>query len=465
MPYQFIRDIPRSIFRAYDIRGVAHETLTENAVYTIAYVFARTAQAQGVRSVIMARDTRLSSNALGDALRTGLLHAGCDVIDIGEVPTPLLYFATTQYPDATGIMLTGSHNPKQYNGLKSVLQGSTLSEADIQTLYTQIQTTTPDVIQNGLCTERNIIPEYIARIISDVHLDRPLRVILDTGNGVAGNVAPQLFRNLGCDVTTLFEEIDGNFPNHHPDPSEPHNLQALIDAVAREQADIGLAFDGDADRLGVITNKGEIIWPDRQLILYAQDVLSRHPGAPIIYDVKCTRQLDASVRAAGGIPLMWKTGHSLIKAKLKETNAPLAGEMSGHVFFKDRWFGFDDALYTGARLLEIIASEPHSAHERFAKIPNSVNTPELKLSVPDAEKYTLMQALLDSAKFGNDVVVNTIDGIRVDYKDGFGLIRPSNTTPCLVLRFEADNSDALHRIQSHFRQWISETDGNLEIPF
>lgn len=439
------------IFRAYDIRGVVGETLTPAIVRLIGQAIATLAQAAGNHTVIVGRDGRLSGPTLCHALIEGILATGCDVIDIGMVPTPLLYFATHHLTIPSGVMLTGSHNPANYNGLKIVINGETLRQESIQQLYQMI-------LENnfkkgkGNVTEYNIISDYFKAILHDMTVSRPLKIVVDCGNGVAGSVAPQLYQALNCEVIPLFCMVDGNFPNHHPDPSQPKNLQDLIQAVQSHQADFGLAFDGDGDRLGVVDNTGKIIWPDRQLILFAEDVLSRHPEATILFDVKCTRHVESAIKKLGGNPLMWKTGHSLIKAKMKETGALLAGEMSGHLFFKERWFGFDDALYAGARLLEIFSNDKkqRTVAEHFAALPDSFNTPELQIAVLEETKFKTVQELIAAASF-EDARISTIDGLRVDFSDGFGLVRPSNTTASLVLRFEGDSQEALKRIQDHFR--------------
>lgn len=456
--------MPSSIFRAYDIRGIVNETLTPDIVHALGLAIGSEALARNEKRIIVARDGRLSGPTLIAALTTGLTESGCDVLDIGQVPTPLLYFATETLGSRSGVMLTGSHNPAEYNGLKIVLAGETLADQDIQRLYQRIQTADFHHGQGKITHDDHIIANYIKRIAHDITLKRPLKIVIDCGNGIAGAVAPQLFRELGCHVVELFCHVDGRFPHHHPDPSQPENLHDLIQKVRAEKADLGLAFDGDGDRIGVVTNAGEIIWPDRQLMLYAIDVLTRHPGAPIIYDVKCTRHLASIIEQHGGKPFMWKTGHSLIKAKMRESHALLAGEMSGHIFFKERWYGFDDALYTAARLLEIVSASAHDISALFKTLPDSVNTPELKLAIAEEHKFNFMQDLIARASF-NDGVATLIDGLRVDFHDGFGLIRPSNTTPCLVLRFEADNEQALQRIKHLFREQLLALDQQLTLPF
>lgn len=456
--------ISPDIFRAYDIRGIVGEGLTPDVVYAIGLAIGCESAARGQTKIIIARDGRISGPLLLDALCEGLLDSGCDVIDIGECPTPVLYFATHKLGTNSGVMLTGSHNPRDYNGLKMVLAGETLAEQDIQNLYQRIINNDLTTGKRGQLTEYEIVDEYIAYIMQNVQVTRPLKVVVDCGNGVAGSIAPELLTALGCEVIELFCEVDGNFPNHHPDPSQPENLTDLTAAVLAHQADIGIAFDGDGDRLGVVTNKGEIIWPDRQLILFATDVLKRQPGATIIYDVKCTRYLKPLIEQAGGKPVMWKTGHSLIKAKMRETDAALAGEMSGHIFFKERWFGFDDGIYSAARLLEIISNDARSVSQIFKAIPDSVNTPELKLPMSEARKFSFMADLQQQAEFA-DAIINTIDGLRADFAEGWGLIRSSNTSPYLILRFEADDETSLKRIQGLFRQQLLALDNQLKLPF
>jgi phosphomannomutase/phosphoglucomutase len=455
--------IPASIFRAYDIRGVVGDTLTPEIVYELGRAIGSEAYARGQQTVIIARDGRLSGPEFVQALGNGLRASGRDVIDVGRVPTPVLYFATHYLSSSSGVMVTGSHNPPDYNGFKMVLRGETLAETAIQRLRSRIET--GDLLSgNGTYQATNVVPDYIERITSDIRLARPLKVVVDCGNGVAGEIAPHLLRLLGCDVTELYCEIDGTFPNHHPDPSQPENVADLIQTVKKLKADVGLAFDGDGDRLGVISSQGEIIWADRQMMMYAKDVLSRNPGAEIIFDIKCSTHLARVIREAGGQPLMWKTGHSLVKAKMKETGAPLAGEMSGHIFFKERWYGFDDALYTAARLLEILARDTRSSSEVFAELPNAISTPELKIELQEGEQLPFVARLLEHAKFP-DAQITTIDGLRADFKDGWGLVRASNTTPSLVLRFEADTNAALQRIQDQFRIILLELNPKLKLPF
>jgi len=452
-----------SIFKAYDVRGIVDKTLTEDAVYWIGRALGAEAEARGEQQIYVARDGRLSGPKLIAALTRGLTEAGRDVIDLGMAPTPVLYYAAYELGSGSGIMITGSHNPPEYNGLKMVLGGTTLSGPDIQQLRERIESGTLSE-GSGSVSETDVVKQYINRITGDVKLAKPMKVIVDCGNGVAGGVAPQLLRELGCEVIELFCDVDGNFPNHHPDPSKPENLADLKRALAEQQADIGLAFDGDGDRLGVLTPTGNVIWADRQMMLYAQDVLSRNPGAEIIYDIKCTTNLHKIIEQAGGKATMWKTGHSFVKAKLKETGAQLAGEMSGHIFFKERWYGFDDATYTAARLLEILSKDGRSADEVFNALPDSINTPELNMSTEEGENHPLVDKLIAAADFPN-AKITTIDGLRVDFEDGFGLVRASNTTPCLVFRFEATNEDALARIQEGFRVLVKMQAPEAELPF
>jgi len=452
-----------SIFKAYDVRGIVDKTLTEDAVYWIGRALGAEAEARGEQHIYVARDGRLSGPKLIAALTRGLTEAGRDVTDLGMAPTPVLYYAAYELGSGSGIMITGSHNPPEYNGLKMVLGGTTLSGPDIQQLRKRIESGTLSE-GSGSVDKADVVAQYIERITNDVKLAKPMKVIIDCGNGVAGGVAPQLLRALGCDVSELFCEVDGNFPNHHPDPSKPENLLDLKQALAEQQADIGLAFDGDGDRLGVLTPTGNVIWADRQMMLYAQDVLSRNPGAEIIYDIKCTTNLHKIIEQAGGKATMWKTGHSFIKAKLKESGAQLAGEMSGHIFFKERWYGFDDATYTAARLLEILAKDGRPADDIFNALPDNINTPELQLKTAEGENHPLVEKLVAAADFPN-AKITTIDGLRVDFDDGFGLVRASNTTPCLVFRFEATNEAALARIQEGFRTLVTTQAPEAELPF
>lgn len=463
--------ISQSIFKAYDIRGVVGKTLDVDVARLIGRAFGSEVRAQGGDAVVVARDGRLSGPSLVTALADGLRAAGVDVVDIGMVPTPVGYFAASvplALPDGersvdSCIVVTGSHNPPDYNGFKMVLRGAAIYGEQIQALYRRAAEGQFSAGE-GSYVEYDIADTYLERIVGDVKLARPMKLVVDTGNGVVGALAPRLFKALGCELVELFTDIDGNFPNHHPDPAHPENLQDVIRALKETDAELGFAFDGDGDRLGVVTKDGQIIYPDRQLMLFAQEILSRQPGAQIIYDVKCTRNLATWVSEHGGEPVMWKTGHSLVKAKLRETGAPLAGEMSGHVFFKDRWYGFDDGLYTGARLLELLArvGDPSKV---LNDLPNSLSTPELQLKLEEGENFALIAQLQKDARFvGADRVV-TIDGLRVEYPDGFGLARSSNTTPVVVLRFEADNPDALARIQGDFRRVMLAAKPDAKLPF
>jgi len=456
------------IFKAYDIRGIVGKTLTADAVRAIGHALGSEAVARGQRAIAIGRDGRLSGPELANALAEGIQAAGVDIIDIGCVPTPVTYFAAYHLGAQSCVSVTGSHNPPDYNGLKMVLGGETLFGEKIQALRQRI---IDENLVRGAATgkrrEADVSGDYITRIAGDVKLARPMKIVLDCGNGVAGAIAPKLFRQLGCEVTELFCEVDGNFPNHHPDPSKPENLQDLIRAIKETGSELGLAFDGDGDRLGVVTKDGEIIYPDRQLMLFAADVLERVPGSEIIYDVKCTRNLAGWIRARGGKPMMWNTGHALIKAKLRETGAPLAGEMSGHMFFKERWYGFDDGLYTGARLLEIL-SKHADGNETLKSLPNAVCTPELNIEMNEGEPFELVRRLRENAAsgaFGETSEIITLDGVRIEYADGFGLARPSNTTPVVVLRFEADDDTAIKRIQQAFRKAINDVWPGLQLPF
>ena len=455
--------LPAEIFKAYDIRGIVGKTLTPAITEQIGRAIGSEALARGTQRVAVARDGRLSGPDLVQALAHGLVATGCDVVDIGRVPTPVLYFATHHLGTHSGVMVTGSHNPPEYNGLKIVLGGEALSGAAIQDLRRRLAEN--DLSSgHGTLRQSDVREAYLQRITSDIRLERRLRIIIDCGNGVAGELAPELARRLGCEVRELYCDVDGRFPNHHPDPSQPQNLVDLISAVTSGAVDVGLAFDGDGDRLGVVSPDGSIIWPDRQMILFARDVLSRNPGAEIIYDVKSSRTLEAAISEAGGRPLLWKTGHSLIKAKLRETGALLAGEMSGHIFFKERWYGFDDGLYAAARLLELLSRDPRPPAEIFGSLPNTFNTPELHIKLGEGEHYVVVRELMERARFPG-ARVTTLDGLRVDYRDGFGLVRASNTTPVLVLRFEADSVAALNRIQDDFRALINQVRPGLSLPF
>ena len=447
------------IFRAYDIRGITTQNLTEDVVYWIGRSFATVALAEGQQTAVVGRDGRLSSPGLEKALSRGLCEGGMNVISVGLVPTPLLYFATHELKTGTGIMITGSHNPPEYNGLKMMIGGVTLAEDRIQTLLHHLRHNTLSE-GSGQVSTANIEPDFIAKMLPICELSRPLDVVVDCGNGVAGGIAPKIIEALGCNVTPLFCEVDGNFPNHHPDPAEPENLQDLIAKVKETGADIGLAFDGDGDRVGVVTPTGNIIWPDKLMMFFAEDICRRNPGETVIFDVKCSRYLPEVIREAGGIPLMWKTGHSHIKAKIKETNAPLAGEFSGHLCIVENWYGFDDAIFAAGRLLQLLSQTDANTDECFAKYPQTVTTAEIKIQTTEEHKFAVMQALADTGDFG-DGVLTDIDGIRVDFNNGWGLIRPSNTSPVLSLRFEADTQSVLIDIQKLFQTELQKVDSSL----
>lgn len=455
-----------AIFRAYDIRGVVGKSLTVEVARLLGQSIGTLMREKGLHEMVVGRDGRLSGPELAGALSDGLRAAGIDVIDVGAVPTPVVYYAAYRFNTGCGVAVTGSHNPPDYNGFKIVVGGETLSEGAIQDLYQRIVKNALDSDGKGSLRHVDVVPDYIERITSDVQTERQLKLVVDCGNGIPGAVAPQVLEGIGCEVIPLYCDVDGNFPNHHPDPSDPHNLEDLILSVKQTGADLGLAFDGDGDRLGVVTRNGEIIFPDRTLMLFARDVLSRQPGATIIYDVKCTGHLKGQILDAGGSPMMWRTGHSLIKAKMRETGAELAGEMSGHFFFKERWYGFDDGIYAGARLLEILAGdlEGRTPEEIFATCPKGVSTPELKVEMAEGEHYRFIEKFREKAHFG-DATLITIDGIRADWPDGWGLVRASNTTPVLVLRFDADNEAALKRIKDSFREQMLAVDPTLKLPF
>ncbi|WP_426415579.1 phosphomannomutase/phosphoglucomutase [Aestuariirhabdus sp. LZHN29] len=458
--------VPASIFRAYDIRGVVGDTLQGETVRLIGMALGSEALAQGESTLVVGYDGRLSSPEISDTLAQGILRTGCNVINVGMVPTPVVYYATHELDAKSGVMVTGSHNPPDYNGFKVVIGGKTLANEQIQALYHRIVAGDFSHGQGDL-SQIDLRENYIERIRDDVAIAKPLKVVIDCGNGVAGDIAPRLFEELGCDVVPLFCEVDGNFPNHHPDPGKPENLKDLIARVKAEGADLGIAFDGDGDRVGVVTDQGKVIYPDRLLMMFAKDVVSRNPGADIIFDVKCTRRLTSLISGYGGRPVMWKTGHSLIKAKMQETGALLAGEMSGHIFFKERWYGFDDGLYSAARLLEILGVESRSADDLFATFPEGISTPEINIEVTEEAKFELVEKLVQmgrDGKFGKGSVTD-IDGLRVDYPVGWGLVRASNTTPMLVLRFEADTQDALEKLQALFKQQLLAADSALHIPF
>lgn len=455
-----------SIFRAYDIRGIVDKTLTKAVMYDIGRALGSEAKAQGCDTIVLARDGRLSSPGFSNAVADGIVSCGCDVLDIGMAPTPVLYFVAHHIEDRSGVMVTGSHNPAEYNGVKMVIKGETLASERIQDLKRCIEdqafTTAPT--PGSIEKNERFANEYLGTVADDVHLGRPMKIVVDCGNGVTGDIAPKLLRTIGCEIIELYCEINGAFPNHHPDPSRPENLQELIMAVKHYQADLGLAFDGDGDRLGVVDSSGKIIWPDRQMMLYAQNVLAARPGAEIVYDVKCSRQLAKHIEKLGGRPTLWKTGHSLMKAKIQETGAALAGEMSGHIFFNDRWFGFDDALYTAARLIEILSEDSRTSADVFAALPDSINTPELHVMLEEGENVKIIDVLSRYVNFPG-AEITMIDGIRADFPNGFGLVRASNTTPSLMFRFEADDRGTLKNIQQQFSELLKTVKPDISLPF
>ena len=458
--------LPASIFRAYDIRGIVGETLCAGIVRQIGRAIGTEAHRRGVQTLAAGRDGRHSSPELLAALIEGMRHSGRDVIDIGQAPTPLLYFAARRLNTGSGVMVTGSHNAPDYNGLKIMIAGETLHGDAIQNLRRRIEHNDFET-GRGALQSMEVVEEYIGRVCEEIPAaigNDARKIVIDCGNGVAGDIAPRLFKTLGHDVVELYCDVDGDFPNHHPDPSVPANLQDLIAAVREHAADLGLAFDGDGDRLGVVDGEGTIIWPDRQMMLFARDVLSSHPGAEIIFDVKCSSLLPELITRLGGKPVMWKTGHSFVKTLLEQTGAPLAGEMSGHIFFADRWYGFDDALYAGARLVQILIGLGLPSSEVFAQLPAAVSTPELRVAVGEGEQTRFVESLLAGDHF-TDARKTTIDGLRVDFADGWGLVRASNTEPSLVLRFEGVNASALERIQREFKQVLLAIDPSLELPF
>jgi phosphomannomutase/phosphoglucomutase len=455
--------LSKSIFKAYDIRGIVGKTLDTEVATKIGQAFGTAVRDKGEKTVVIGRDGRLSGPDLSAALARGLQSAGVDVIDIGMVATPVLYFATATLEARSGIMVTGSHNPPDYNGFKMVLAGEAIYGETIQGLYGAIESNKLAQGEGGYRTH-DIRQAYLDRITSDVQISRPMKIAVDCGNGVAGAFAGDLYRAMGCEVQELFCEVDGNFPNHHPDPAHVENLEDLIKCLRDTDAELGLAFDGDGDRLGVVTKDGQVIFPDRQLMLFVEDVLTRNPGQSVLYDVKCTRHLAPWISERGGKPLMWKTGHSLVKAKMREVGAPIGGEMSGHIFFKDRWYGFDDGMYAGARLLELL-SRVEDPSAVLNALPQSTSTPELQLKLSEGENFTLIEKMQKEARFpGSDQVI-TIDGLRVEYPDGFGLARSSNTTPVIVMRFEAESQEALQRIQGEFSRVIKAAKPDAALPF
>jgi len=454
---------PQHIFRAYDIRGVVGDSLTEQGVRLIGQAIGSEARALGVRCIALGRDGRLSGQSLAEQLKNGILASGVEVLDIGQVATPMLYFAAISHCEGSGVMLTGSHNPPDYNGIKIMLGGETLCDGRIYDLHRRLL---ENDLQQGSAVSRqaDIYTEYQQTILKDVHLSRALKVVVDGGNGVAGPFASHLLQALGCEVVELYCEVDGSFPNHHPDPNRPENLADLSARVIAEQADLGIALDGDGDRTGVVDERGKILWPDRLMMYLAQKLLQKNPGAMVIYDVKCTRALEDVIRRAGGVPLMWKSGHSYAKAKLKETEAILAGELSGHLFFNDHWFGFDDGIYAAARLIELLAQEPEAVSKVFARLPELLSTPELQLKMQEGEPERLMQKLAAHIDF-TDVRIFDVDGLRLEFPEGWALLRASNTTPTLVLRFEAGDAGSLINIQERIRHWLDLIEPGLDLPF
>lgn len=462
---------PHQIFRAYDIRGIAESALTASLVERIGQVLGTQALAHGGEFLI-GRDGRSSSRALADALQRGVLASGCDVLDIGMVPTPVLYFSAIHCHIGNGAQVTGSHNPPEYNGLKMMLGTTTLFGTAIQDIKQRVldsDFTSSGVARSGRVRHMDVLPAYQQKVVDNIRRSktarkRPLKVVIDCGNGVAGVIAPQVFRAIGCEVVELFCDVDGTFPNHHPDPSRPENLHHLIAAVQHHDADFGIAFDGDGDRLGVVSNDGHILWPDRQMLLFAENILAEQPGAEIIFDVKCSQTLPQAITAQGGIATMCKTGHSFVKDKLHRHGAALAGEMSGHLFFNDRWGGFDDGIYAGARLCEILVADQRMPSEVFATLPDTLNTPELLMQMEEGAPQKLVAELVANANFP-DATISTIDGLRVDFADGFGLVRASNTMPAVSMRFEARTREQLAAIQSRFRSLLQSTRQDLHLPF
>lgn len=455
--------VAREVFRAYDIRGIINDHFSENAFYSIGKAISCRLQALNRNKIFLARDGRVTSFQLASALEQGLFDSGINVINLGMIPTPVMYYATVTQKVDSGVMVTGSHNASDYNGIKMVIAGTTLANEDIDTLY-HLNHTRQCISGHGELSHYDIIPSYIQRIISDIQIERKMKVVVDCGNGVAGPLVPAVLTKLGCEVIPLFCEVDGRFPNHHPDPTIESNLYDLKKTISEHEADLGLAFDGDGDRLGVVTNKGELIWPDRLMMMYSRELLKKHPGSTIVFDVKCSSHLERLIQREGGIAKMCPTGHSLVKAFMKKENAALAGEMSGHLFFKNRWFGFDDALYSACRLLEILSNSSESVSSQFGTIPNSLNTPEIKIMLEEDKKFIFMKQFIEKAKFETGQIIS-IDGLRVEFENGWGLLRASNTTPCLVTRFEADNEQSLKDIQALFKIQLLEIDENLDIPF
>lgn len=459
-------DLPSQVYKAYDIRGIVPSELNTDFAQLLGRALAARAVKLGIKEAVVGYDGRHSSPDLATALTSGMRAEGINTLTIGVVPTPVVYYQAAEHGIGLAVAITGSHNPPQYNGFKIMLDGRAIYGDEISSLRTEMQDlmSLDSTAELGMAKTDDVIEPYIKRIVSDVKLARPMKVVLDCGNGVGAVAASELFKRLGCEVDELYCEVDGDFPNHHPDPADPKNLEDIIKHLKNSDCELGLAFDGDADRLGVVTKGGEIIWPDRQLILFLRDTLERVPGATIIYDVKCSRHVGESIKAAGGVPLMWKTGHSLVKAKMAEIGSPLAGEMSGHIFFKERWYGFDDGLYAGARLLEILSrvDDPNATLE---SLPQDISTPELKLPMQEGEPHALIARLQEKGEFPTALSTNKIDGVRAEYADGFGLARASNTTPVVVLRFEAQNEEALERIKHEFREAILALVPGLKLPF
>ena len=456
-------ELVESIFRAYDIRGIVGETLDAEVAYQVGQVVGSLALEQEAGPAIVARDGRDSGPDLAEGMIEGIASTGCNVVNIGAVPTGVLYYAAYELGDGTGVMITGSHNPPDYNGFKIVIGGVTQAGDRITDMYNRIKSGNLRV-GKGTISKEDMLDRYRERISGDIQLQKPLRVVADCGNGIGGVCAADVLRAIGAEVIPLFDEVDGTFPNHHPDPSEPENLKDLIDAVHMMNADVGVAFDGDADRLGVVTADGEIIYSDRLMMLFVEDILDRLPGSTIIYDVKCTGHLHDVIEEAGGTPMMYKTGHSLIKNKMKEVGAPFAGEMSGHFFFKERWYGFDCGIYAAARLLEILAADEREVQEVLSSLPNSFSTPELKVEMHEGENHDFVAEFQRVARFA-DAKITTIDGLRADFADGWGLVRASNTTPILVIRFDADSEAALQRIKDAFKQQLLAIYDQLKLPF
>jgi phosphomannomutase/phosphoglucomutase len=457
-------NISKDIFKAYDVRGIYDSQLTLDSVHLIAEALCKIYDKNNEK-IIVGRDGRLSSLALSKSLINGFLKAGKDVIDIGVVPTPIMYFAVNFFKSTSGIIVTGSHNPKNYNGLKIIMDGHSLAGEEIQNIYKHIVSNKFLKSKNlGTLENLKINDKYIERICGDIKIKKKLKIAIDAGNGVAGPQALNVYKNLGCDVINLYCDIDGNFPNHPPNPNDPKNLNDLIEIVIFNKCDLGIAFDGDGDRCIIIDNLGNILWPDRQMMLYSSDVLSRNKNSKIVFDVKSTKLLPDYIKKNNGIPVMCRTGHSFIKKKMKEIDAILGGEMSGHIFFKERWYGFDDGIYTGARMLEIISNQNLSSSELFSSLPSLCSTHELNIFVnKEGAQHDFMKKFVNNAKFSN-ATISKIDGLRVDYENGWGLIRASNTMPCLVMRFEAKTETELYRIQEKFREEISKIDSTLEIP-